>query len=78
MAVSLKVGADTIEPCAPRELFRLPLPSFDLGSGIGNSPYEASRDGQRFLTFTSAETAPQPLMLVVNWPALLKKGSSAP
>ena len=79
MAVSLKVGADTIEPSAPRELFRLPLPSFDLGrGGIGSSPYQASRDGQRFLTFTSTEAASQPLMLIVNWPALLKKGSSAP
>jgi len=72
MAVSLKLGADTIEPSAPRELFRLPVPSG------GGSPYGVSRDGRRFLVLTSAEGRPQLLTLIVNWPALLKKGSSTP
>jgi hypothetical protein len=76
MAVRLRVGADSVEPSAPRELFRLPLPSF-RGGGIGSSPYEVSRDGRRFLTVTSAEEGAQPLTLVVNWPALLKKGTAA-
>jgi Tol biopolymer transport system component/predicted Ser/Thr protein kinase len=78
MEVSLKVGADTIESSAPRELFQLPLPGFGVGGGVGRSPYEASRDGRRFLVLTSSETAPQPLTVIVNWPALLKKGSAAP
>jgi hypothetical protein len=78
MEVSLKVGADSIESSPPRELFRLPVPSFfGVGGGIGRSPYEASRDGRRFLVLTSSETAPQPLTVIVNWPALLKKGTAA-
>jgi Tol biopolymer transport system component/predicted Ser/Thr protein kinase len=75
MAVRLTVGADSVEPSAPRELFRLPLPSF-RGGGIGSSPYQVSRDGRRFLTVISAEEGAQPLTLVVNWPALLKKGTA--
>ena len=77
MAVDLKLGANAIECSAPRELFRLPLISFGRG-GSGRSPYEASRDGRRFLTLTSSEAAPQPLTLIVNWPALLKKGAGTP
>jgi len=73
MAVSLKVGSDTVEPSAPRELFQLPL-----RSSIGGATYEPSRDGQRFLVLTSPETAPQALTVLVNWPALLKKGAAAP
>jgi eukaryotic-like serine/threonine-protein kinase len=70
IAVSLKAGADSIEPSAPRELF--PLPSVDLGI----NPYEAAPDGQRFLVFGTPEQAPQPLTVIVNWPALLKNGSA--
>jgi serine/threonine protein kinase/Tol biopolymer transport system component len=78
MAVSLKLGADTIECSVPRELFRLPLSGLGRGGGIGGSPYEAARDGRRFLTLTTSEAVPQPLTLIVNWPALLNKRSSAP
>jgi predicted Ser/Thr protein kinase len=73
MAVSLKLGSDAVESSTPRELFRLPVPSIDFG---GN--YEVSRDGRRFLVLTSAEGRPQLLTLIVNWPALLKKGAAAP
>ena len=72
MEVSLKLGTDTIEPSAPRELFRLPLPSLG-GGGPGSSPYEVSHDGRRFLTLTNSEAAAPPLTVIVNWPALLKK-----
>jgi hypothetical protein len=74
MAVGLKLGADTIECSTPRELFRLPRISFGRPS---RTPYEASRDGRRFLTLTSSDAALQPLTLIVNWPALLKKGAAA-
>jgi hypothetical protein len=77
MAVSLKLGTDTIEPSAPHELFRLPLPSL-AGGGPGSIPYDVSRDGRRFLMLTNSDAAPLPLTLIVNWPALLKKRSAAP
>jgi hypothetical protein len=72
MAVSLKLRADSVEPSAPRELFRLPPPVVVLAGA-----YEATRDGQRFLALTGQEQA-SPLMVIVNWPALLKKGATAP
>jgi len=34
--------------------------------------YDVSPDGQRFPVNTLVDTAPQPITLVVNWPALLK------
>ena len=71
MAVSLKLGADSVEPSAPRELF--PLPAVD----IGWSPYDATPDGQRFLVRATPAQAGQPLTVIVNWPALLKKGAAA-
>ena len=71
MAVRLKVGSDTVEPSVPRQLFQLPRRS------PAGATYEASRDGQRFLVLTSPESAQQSLTVVVNWPALLKKGTRA-
>jgi len=69
MVVSLKLGADTVEPSAPRELF--PLPAVE----VGWSPYDATPDGQRLLVRASPERgASQPLTVIVNWPALLKDG----
>ena len=67
MAVSVKLGSDTVERSAPRKLFQQPSPS------PAGSTYQASRDGQRFLVVTSPETAPQSLTMIVNWPALLKQ-----
>jgi Tol biopolymer transport system component/predicted Ser/Thr protein kinase len=72
MAVSLKLGADAVQPSTPRELFRLPV------DDNGASPYEAAPDGQRFLVRAGPQRAGQPLTVIVNWPALLKKGSPAP
>ena len=68
MAVSLKVGADSVEPAPPRELFVLPILE------IGVSPYDTAPDGQRFLVRATPPQASQPLTLIVNWPALLRKG----
>jgi hypothetical protein len=70
MAVSLKVAGDSIEPSTPRELFA--VPSVDAGI----NPYEAAPDGQRFLVFGTPQQAPQPLTVIVNWPALLKNGTA--
>jgi hypothetical protein len=73
MAVSLKLEPDSVEPSAVRELF--PLPAVDTGY----NPYEATPDGQRFLVrATPLQQAAEPLTVIVNWPALLRKGSPAP
>src|SRR5262249_35469116 len=74
MAVSMKPVGDTIEPAAPRELFALPL----LLPGASVSPYDTTRDGQRFLVLTGDEHATQPLTVIVNSPAPLKKGIPTP
>src|SRR6516225_3908989 len=66
MAVSLKLGSDSVEILsAPRELFPLYLRS------AAGSTYQPSRDGQQFLVLTTPERSPQSLTLIVNWPSLL-------
>jgi Tol biopolymer transport system component len=72
VAVSLKFGADSVEPSAPRELFGLP-PS---QSGAGTPPYDTAPDGKRFLVRVEVQIDPG-LTLVTNWPALIRKGSAA-
>jgi Tol biopolymer transport system component/predicted Ser/Thr protein kinase len=67
MAISLKLGADSVQPSAPRELFDLPT------ADTGYSPYEVAPDGQRFLVRATPQQASRPLTVIVNWPALLKK-----
>ena len=72
MAVSLKLGADSVEPSTPREM--LPLPVVDNGASL----YDTTPDGQRFLVrAVSQQQASQPLTVIVNWPALLKQGAAA-
>jgi hypothetical protein len=72
MAVRLKLGADSVEPSTPRELF--PLPIVD---NVG-SLYDITPDGQRFLVrAVPQQQASQPLTVIVNWPALLKQGAAA-
>jgi Tol biopolymer transport system component len=66
MAVSLKIGADSIEASAPRSLFALPV--FENGY----SHYEVSRDGRRFLILALPEgQTSQPLSLISNWPGVV-------
>jgi eukaryotic-like serine/threonine-protein kinase len=69
MAVSLKVGAGSVEPSTPHELFALPI--------VEVAPYDVAPDGQRFLIPGTPQKAAQPLTLIVNWPALLKKAAAA-
>ena len=71
MAVKLKLGADSMQALAPSALFDLA----DDGSTTGSSPFVVAPDGKRFLVRVPAETGAQPLEVIVNWPALLKKGS---
>jgi Tol biopolymer transport system component len=71
MAVGVKLGADSPAPSTPRELFAL------RGvARLNTSPYAVSPDGKRFLVQTPAGGA-QPLEVVANWPALLKRGTAA-
>ena len=68
MAAGLKLGADSVTPSTPHELFAVP-------GAAGFQPYKVAPDGKRFLVLTPAGGS-QPLEVVVNWPALLKKGAS--
>ena len=73
MVVELKLTANAVVPSDPRELS--PLPAVDNGY----TPYDTSRDGRRFLVRAVPEhAASQPLTVIVNWPALLKKDAPAP
>jgi Tol biopolymer transport system component len=71
MVADFKVTGDAVQPSAPRVLF--PLPIIENGW----SPYDTV-DGQRFLVRAAPQQASQPLTVIVNWPALLKKVSAAP
>jgi Tol biopolymer transport system component len=71
MVVTLKSSETSLDASLPRELFTLP-PSLP-----GPTPYEVTADGQRFLVSDVAATS-EPLNVIVNWPALLKKGAPAP
>jgi hypothetical protein len=71
MAVDLKITSDGVLPSTPRTLFTLPI------IDNGWSPYDTI-DGQRFLVRAVPQQASPPLTVIVNWPALLKKGSAAP
>ena len=67
MAVDLTITADRVRASVPRALFTLPI------IDNGWSPYETI-DGQRFLVRAVPQQAP-PMTVIVNWPALLKKGA---
>ena len=73
MSVSLKPAGATLEAAPPRELF-----TFDPSTGLfaAGASYEVTPDGQRFLTKEIA-ASPEPLYVIVNWSALLKKGTLA-
>ena len=70
MAVTVKLGLRSVEPSLPRELFALPNGLTGLG------PFEVAADGQRFLVQVTTDKI-EPLIAIVNWPALLKKGGAA-
>jgi eukaryotic-like serine/threonine-protein kinase len=71
MSVSLKPGTGSLDPSAPRALFPLLVIDTDV------SPYDVAPDGQRFLVLDTPEHAAQPLTVIVNWPALLKKAANS-
>jgi eukaryotic-like serine/threonine-protein kinase len=70
MVVTLKPSGTSLEASLPRELFALPV------GPPGPNPYDVAPDGQRILVNDSAASA-EPLNVIVNWPALLKKGAAS-
>jgi Tol biopolymer transport system component len=64
MAVDLKLGKDSVEAAAPRELFPLPTPTINF------IPYDVSADGDRFLVQAPPQQV-SPLSVIVDWPALV-------
>jgi Tol biopolymer transport system component len=68
MTVDLKITGDSVQRSTPRALFTLPI------IDNGWSPYD-SIDGQRFLVRAVPQQAP-PMTVIVNWPALLKRGAA--
>ena len=72
MAVTIET-APPFNAGVPRALFDVPgnLPA---GGAIGIvDPFDVSPDGQRFLLSPTTVNASEPVSLIVNWPALLKK-----
>jgi len=72
MVVTLATAGSSLNVSLPHELFPLPL-----GGVTGPNPFEVTPDGQRFLVSEPAASS-EPLTVIVNWPALLKKGAPAP
>ncbi len=70
MAAELRLTEGSVEASPPRELFAL-APAETIA---GYSPYDTAPDGQHFLVRTPVN-AVRPLTVIVNWPALLKKGA---
>jgi eukaryotic-like serine/threonine-protein kinase len=66
-AASVTIKGDEFEVGESRALFSIAFTS-PLGT-----PYQPTRDGQRFLIATYPETVPTPLVVVNNWTAELKK-----
>ena len=75
MLVNLKFVRDSVEPSVPHELFVLPAAEAISSSW---SSYEVAPDGNRFLVRATPQQASPPLNVIVNWPALLKKGTATP
>jgi hypothetical protein len=74
MSVSVDPGDASLKLTLPKPLFQTRL-EFD-------SPfrqYDVSADGKRFLLAQPLEESTSvPITVIVNWPALLKKGAGAP
>ena len=54
----------------PVELFHMVMA--DIIHGMV-APYDVSPDGEKFLVIVPVQTAPVPLTLIQNWPALMKR-----
>jgi len=70
MSVAVDTNSAAFQAGIPKELFETQLIPLWLWRNV----YAVSPDGQRFLMIVrAAQTKPQPITVVLNWPALLKK-----
>jgi len=70
MSVAVDTNAAAFQAGIPKELFETQL----IPLWYWRNVYAASPDGQRFLMVVpAAEAKPQPITVVLNWPALVKK-----
>jgi eukaryotic-like serine/threonine-protein kinase len=70
MAVEVKGDGSTFEAGVPKSLFEPRIP----GPGAFRNSYAVTADGQRFLVITVLEEmTPQPITVVMNWTADLKR-----
>ena len=70
MAVDVDTTSPAFQAGIPKELFQAQLVPLSFWRNV----YVPSPDGQRFLMITPAgQTRPEPITVVLNWPALLKK-----
>jgi hypothetical protein len=66
MEADVRISGETVVVGAVRAVFTQVLPT-------GGYAYDVSADGQRLLAAVPAAKAIQPITLVENWPAALKK-----
>jgi Tol biopolymer transport system component/tRNA A-37 threonylcarbamoyl transferase component Bud32 len=72
MAVDVNTASATLQAGIPKELFQAQT----IPPWYWRNIYVPSADGQRFLMLTPAsEAKPEPITVVVNWPAMLTSGS---
>jgi eukaryotic-like serine/threonine-protein kinase len=69
MAVDVDTGSSAFHAGIPKELFQTQLVPLSYWRNI----YRPSADGQRFLMLTPAGSRHEPITVVLNWQALLKK-----
>jgi serine/threonine protein kinase len=74
MSVPVHSDASSLKLGPPKPLFQT-----RLQMDVGPRQYDVSADGERFLLAQPLEdSASVPITVIVNWPALLKKGAAAP
>jgi Tol biopolymer transport system component len=72
MAIAVRASVDSFEYESPKALFEARALAGASGSGPQGYSYDVTRDGQRFLAIEHGDTE-EPLSLVTNWQARLKK-----
>jgi len=61
-------GESSFRVTQMRELFQLASLRLDFNTPLASSPYDVTRDGQRFLARVAAETGiPEPILVLLNW-----------
>jgi eukaryotic-like serine/threonine-protein kinase len=72
MAVELKENGSSLQVASVRPLFEMLQTIYLTGAGVNQ--YDVTRDGNRFVVVAGTTTGvPEPLHLVTNWDAELKK-----